>query len=101
MTCPPREALAGHANVLARARGYEAAGAFPGRPASWLQAQAYLDLLNGVPADDRIAFAATAEPPDPPDPPDEPGPDGRLTGGPADAGRPGSGSRRRRHVDPR
>ena len=47
------------------------AGAFPGRPASWLQAQAYLDLLNGVPANDRIAFAATDRP-EPPDP--EPGP---------------------------
>ena len=59
---PAAEALAGHANVVARARVYEVSGAFPGQTASWLQAQAYLDLLNGVPAADRIAFAATDRP---------------------------------------
>jgi hypothetical protein len=65
---PAAEALAGHANVVARAGLYEASGAFAGQPASRLQAQAYLDLLNGVAAADRIAFAATAgsEPPDDP-----------------------------------
>ncbi|HTR93229.1 MAG TPA: DUF222 domain-containing protein [Trebonia sp.] len=68
---PAAEALAGHANVVARARVYEASGAFPGQATSRLQAQAYLDLLNGVPARDRIAFAAAT----PPNPPDEPSAD--------------------------
>ncbi|HTR94528.1 MAG TPA: DUF222 domain-containing protein [Trebonia sp.] len=68
---PAPEALAGHANVLARARMYEASGAFPGQDTSRLQALAYLDLLGGVPAKDRIAFAAAANA----DPPGEPGPD--------------------------
>src|SRR5580658_1151022 len=63
---PAAPALSGHANVLARARLYAASGAFPGQSDSRLQALAYLDLLNGVSAEDRIAFArtATAEPPD-------------------------------------
>ncbi|HTR90205.1 MAG TPA: DUF222 domain-containing protein, partial [Trebonia sp.] len=68
---PAAEALAGHANVAARARAYEASGVFPGESTSRLQAQAYLDLLNGIPARDRIAYAATANA----DPPDDPGPD--------------------------
>src|SRR5579871_5255070 len=84
---PAAGALAGHANVVARARVYELSGAFSGREASWLQAQAYLDLLGGVPAGDRIAFAAAeppdpAEPPEPPEPPDEPGPEPRDEPGP-------------------
>ena len=77
---PAAEALAGHANVVSRAREYAVSGAFPGQDTSRLQAQAYLDLLGGVPAADRIAFAATAtatatgaEPPA--EPPAEPGPD--------------------------
>ena len=77
----PAEALAGHANVLARARAYEVSGAFPGQPASRLQAQAYLDLLNGVrPANGQIAFAA------PQDPPDDPGPGGAGGPGPEPSG---------------
>ena len=68
---PAAEALAGHANVVALARAYAASGAFPGVDASRLQAQAYLDLLSGVPAADRIAFAATANPG--PEPPEDPG----------------------------
>ena len=68
---PAAEALAGHANLVARARVYEASGVFAGESMSRLQAQAYLDLLNGVPAADRIAYAATATA----DPPDDPGPD--------------------------
>jgi hypothetical protein len=68
---PAAEALAGHANILARARAYETSGVFPGESVGRLQAIAYLDLLNGVPAADRIAFAATAST----DPPDDPGPD--------------------------
>src|SRR6185437_7838929 len=54
---PAAQALSGHASVLARAGQYEASGAFPGQSARRLQALAYLHLLNGVPADDAIAFA--------------------------------------------
>ncbi len=63
---PAAQALAGHASVVARAREYEASGAFPGQAASALEALGYLHLLNGVTAVDAIAFAraATAEPPD-------------------------------------
>jgi hypothetical protein len=63
---PAAQALAGHANVVARAKQYEASGAFPRQTTSSLQALAYLHLLNGVTARDAIAFAraATAEPPD-------------------------------------
>ena len=63
---PAAQALSGHASVLARASQYEASGAFPGQAASSLQALAYLHLLNGVTAQDAIAFAraAAAEPPD-------------------------------------
>jgi hypothetical protein len=65
---PTAQALSGHANILARAREYEASGAFPDQNASGLQALAYLHLLNNVTANDAIAFArtetATAPPPD-------------------------------------
>ena len=63
---PAAQALSGHAKVVTRARQYEASGAFPGQAASGLQALAYLHMLNGVTADDAIAFAraATAQPPD-------------------------------------
>jgi hypothetical protein len=63
---PAAQALSGHASVLARARQYEASGAFPGQTASGLQALAYLHLLNGVTTLDAIAYAraATTEPPD-------------------------------------
>ena len=47
---PAAQALAGHANVLARARVYEASGAFGGESAGRLQALAYTDLLSGVSA---------------------------------------------------
>jgi hypothetical protein len=62
---PAAQALSGHASVLARAGQYEVSGAFPGQTASSLQALAYLHLLNGVTAQDAIAFARTAaaEPP--------------------------------------
>ena len=105
---PASGALSGHANVLARANAYEASGAFPGRSGSSLQALAYLDLLNGVSAQDRVAFAradAADPPPDagqpdddqPPDDdpgagspgrPDEPGPDDSspASPGPGDSG---------------
>ena len=57
---PTAQALSGHANLLARARQYEASGAFPDHTPGTLQALAYLHLLNDVPAKDAIAFARTA-----------------------------------------
>ena len=56
---PAAQALAGHASVTARAKEYEASGAFPGQATSGLQALAFLHLLNGVTAADAIAFART------------------------------------------
>ena len=69
---PAAEALAGHANVLARAREYEASGALSGQPSNLLEALAYVDLLNGISAQERIAFtrSAAAEPPGGPAPED-------------------------------
>ena len=90
---PAAQALAGHASVVARARLYEASGAFPGQGTSGLEALAYLHLLNGVSAGDAIAFAraAAAEPPDGGS--DEGGPDdgGPDDGGPDDGGPDDSG----------
>jgi hypothetical protein len=62
---PTAQALTGHANILARARQYEASGAFPDHTTSTLQALAYLHLLNDIIVQDAIAFArtATAQPP--------------------------------------
>ncbi len=57
---PAAQALAGHASVIARAKEYEASGAFPGQTTSSLEALAFLHLLNGVTAADAIAFARTA-----------------------------------------
>ncbi|TVZ04844.1 HNH endonuclease [Trebonia kvetii] len=78
---PAAEALAGHANVTARAAVYAASGAFPGQDTSRLQAQAYLDLLGQIPAADRIAFAAAGQEP--------PGPHGAGRGSPQPSGGPG------------
>jgi hypothetical protein len=98
---PAAEALAGHANVVARAREYQASGAFPGQSDGCLEAIAYLDLLNGVSTRERIAFArsATPEPPDnstpdngnddgpgPSDSGDDPGPPGGDDGGGSNGG---------------
>jgi hypothetical protein len=54
---PPDEALAAMANVNARAEEYKKSGAFGDTRMDVLRAQAYLDLLNGTPADARIACA--------------------------------------------
>jgi hypothetical protein len=54
---PTDEALAAHANVSARAERYKASGAFPGTKLDQLRAMGYLDLLNGVTAETRIAQA--------------------------------------------
>jgi hypothetical protein len=65
---PAADALAGHANVLARAREYQASGLFGSQSTSSLDALAYVDLLNGIGVQERIAFTrgATAEPSDGP-----------------------------------
>jgi hypothetical protein len=52
---PTDETLAAYANVAARAAGYKDSGAFPDARMDQLRATAYLDLINGVTADVRIA----------------------------------------------
>ena len=54
---PPDEALAAMASVNARAQQYEDSGAFGDTRMDVLRACAYLDLLNGVAAEARIACA--------------------------------------------
>jgi hypothetical protein len=54
---PPDEALAAMASVNARAQDYEDSGAFGATRMDVLRAYAYLDLLNGVTPDARIACA--------------------------------------------
>ena len=54
---PPDEALAAHANIAARAEEYKASAAFPGAAMDQLRAMSYLDLLNGIAAETRIANA--------------------------------------------
>jgi hypothetical protein len=57
---PPAETLAAHARVCARAAEYKKSGVFPGVLMDQLRAQAYLDLMNGITAEARVA----AGPPD-------------------------------------
>ena len=54
---PTDEALAAYASVAARTAEYQASKAFPDATTDQLRAMAYLDLLNGVAAHDRIAQA--------------------------------------------
>ena len=54
---PPDEALAAMAAVNARAEEYKESGAFGDTPMDALRARAYLDLINGLPAAERIAIA--------------------------------------------
>ncbi len=79
---PTDQTLAAFANVNARARQYKDSGAFPGERIDRLRATAYLDILNGFTADDRIAYGRLS--------PDDPDPDPD-----ADAGARGSPRRRR------
>ena len=54
---PTGQTLAAHAHVCARAKDYQDSGAFPdGTRMDQYRAAAYLDLLNGIPADARIAL---------------------------------------------
>ena len=52
---PVDETLAAYANLDARAKQYKDCGAFPGERLDRLRAAAYLDILNGICAGDRIA----------------------------------------------
>ena len=52
---PPDEALAAMANVNARAEQYKESDAFGDTPMDVLRAHAYLDLINGTSAAERIA----------------------------------------------
>ena len=54
---PPDEALAAMESVNARAEEYVESGAFGDTPMDVLRACAFLDLINGLPADGRIAAA--------------------------------------------
>ncbi len=59
---PTDEALAAYANVNARTGEYKSSRAFPDARMDQLRVLAYLDLLNGIPAAERIARAqATSE----------------------------------------
>jgi hypothetical protein len=58
---PAAGALSGHANIRARAREYQDSGAFPDTTLSVLEALAFTDLLSGVTAEQRIAFARSAD----------------------------------------
>jgi hypothetical protein len=54
---PTDQTLAAHAHVCARAQDYQDSGAFPADTRmDQYRATAYLDLLNGIPADARIAL---------------------------------------------
>ena len=54
---PTDQALAAHAHVCARAQEYKNSGAFPDDTRmDQFRATAYLDLLNGIPAEARIAI---------------------------------------------
>jgi hypothetical protein len=52
---PTDETLAAHAQVCARAAVYKDSGVFPDVRMDQLRAQAYLDLINGITAEARIA----------------------------------------------
>ena len=91
---PTDETAAADANVTARAAEYKDSGAFPDAGMDQLRATAYLDLINGMSAETRIAFAqlSTDTPgqeaaPETEPPPDDDGPSDR---GP-DGGEPGPG----------
>ncbi len=87
------QTLAAYANLDARARQYKDSGAFPGERIDRLRATAFLDILNGVTADERIACGRLSpddpgpDDPGPDDPgPDDPGPDGAGPDGPGPDG---------------
>ena len=87
---PTDETLAAYANVAARAAEYKDSGAFPDARMDQLRATAYLDLINGVTADTRIAHGHLST--DTPDPEATPDTDADVDpdhGGGPDDGDPG------------
>src|SRR5580693_1998335 len=58
---PPAETLAAHAATCARARVYQDSGAFPGVLTDQFRAMAYLDLMNEISAEARIAAGPPKE----------------------------------------
>ncbi len=90
---PVDETLAAYANLDARARLYKDSGAFPGERTDRLRATAYLDILNGISADDRIACGHLSSDPAPVSGPgDAPNDDCPAGQGGPDGGGPGLGS---------
>jgi hypothetical protein len=87
---PTDETLAAYANVAARAAEYKDSGAFPAARMDQLRATAYLDLINGVTANTRIAHGRlSTDTPDPESTPDtganlDPGDDDPGDDGPGD-----------------
>jgi Domain of unknown function (DUF222) len=68
---PTDETLAAYANVAARAAEYRDSGAFPDARMDQLRATAYLDLINGLTANTRIAHGhLSTDTPDPQATPD-------------------------------
>jgi hypothetical protein len=89
---PVDETLAAYANLDARARLYKDSEAFPGERIDRLRATAYLDILNGISADDRIACGHLGSDPAPKiGPGDAPNDDGPADHGGPDGGGPGGG----------
>jgi hypothetical protein len=83
---PTDQTLAAHAHVCARAQQYKESGAFPdGAGMDQFRVAAYLDLLNGLPAETRIASGqlapVTRTAPSPEDGPAGPGDDEPSGGG--------------------
>ncbi|MGH3263983.1 MAG: DUF222 domain-containing protein, partial [Trebonia sp.] len=79
---PVDETLAANTNVTARANEYRASGAFPAARTDQLLATAYLDLINGVQARERIALGRlSTDVPDPGEAPDGRGDDDDGGGG--------------------
>ena len=58
---PTDAALAANANIAARARQYKKAKVDPGATMDRLRVLAFLDILNGIPAEARIASARAAQ----------------------------------------
>ena len=71
---PADETLAAFAHVNARAQVYKESGAFPEEGMDRLRATAYLDILNEIAAEDRIAYGRLSphDAPDRDDVPDAP-----------------------------
>ena len=81
---PTDQALAAHASVAARAEQYKASGAFPGEKMDQLRAMGYLDLLNEITAETRIADARAKASADAPAGPTQPAPAPDAPGGAPD-----------------